>query len=168
MSGSPVPVPAAERSGFRTIVGLLPYLWPKGEVGSHVRVLVAVAFLIIAKIATVYVPLVYSHAVDALAPKGGAAVTAIPIALIGAYVLLRIASAAFAELRDAVFAAVQQRTVRRVGLQTFEHLHRLSLRFHLDRHTGALSRAIERGAGGIESVLRLAVFNICRRCSRCC
>ncbi len=141
-------------------MALLPYLWPKGETASHVRVLLAVACLVVAKIATVYIPIVYSQAVDALAPKGAAALTAIPVALIGAYALLRIASAAFAELRDAVFAAVQQRTVRRVGRETFEHLHRLSLRFHLDRHTGALSRAIERGAGGIESVLRLAVFNI--------
>ena len=160
MSDQPAAPHAPERSGLRTIVALLPYLWPKGETASHVRVLLAVACLVVAKIATVYIPIVYSQAVDALAPKGAAALTAIPVALIGAYALLRIASAGFAELRDAVFAAVQQRTVRRVGRETFEHLHRLSLRFHLDRHTGALSRAIERGAGGIESVLRLAVFNI--------
>jgi ATP-binding cassette subfamily B protein len=126
----------------------------------HVRVVVAVACLIAAKVATIYVPLVYSHAVDALAPKGQAALAAIPLGLIGAYALLRIASSGFAELRDAVFAAVQQRTVRRVGMQTFQHLHRLSLRFHLDRQTGGLSRAIERGASSVESVLRLAVFNV--------
>ncbi len=156
----PGPARPPERSGFRTVASLLPYLWPRGDRRSHARVLAAFACLIAAKIATVYVPLVYSRAVDALAPKGGAALTAIPLGLIGAYVLLRIGSAGFAELRDAVFAAVQQRTVRRVGLQTFQHLHRLSLRFHLDRHTGALSRAIDRGAGGVEAVLRLAVFNI--------
>ena len=159
---SPEPGPARtpERSGFRTVVSLLPYLWPKGEWRSHARVIAAVIFLIVAKVATVYVPLVYSHAVDALAPKGAAALTAIPVALIGAYVLLRISSAGFAELRDAVFSAVQQRTVRRVGLQTFQHLHRLSLRFHLDRHTGALSRAMDRGSAGVDNVLRLSVFNI--------
>ena len=84
----------------------------------------------------------------------------VPLALIIGYCLLRIASAAFAELRDAVFAAVQQRAVRRIAMQTFEHLHRLSLRFHLDRNTGGLSRAIDRGTRGIEQVLRFAVFNI--------
>ena len=157
---SPGAPPATERSGFRTVIALLPYLWPRGDWASHVRVLAAVACLVVAKIATVYVPLVYSHAVDALAPQGGAALTAIPVALIAGYALLRVASAGFAELRDAVFAAVQQRTIRRIGRETFEHLHRLSLRFHLDRQTGGLSRAIERGTGGIESVLRFSVFNI--------
>ncbi|HEY1633024.1 MAG TPA: ABC transporter ATP-binding protein/permease, partial [Rhizomicrobium sp.] len=82
------------------------------------------------------------------------------LALIVGYCLLRVASGAFAELRDAVFASVQQHAVRRIALETFEHMHRLSLRFHLDRQTGGLSRAIERGTTGIESVLRLAVFNI--------
>ena len=156
----PAPAPARERSGLRTVASLLPYLWPRGDTVSHIRVILSVAFLIASKVATVYVPFVYSHAVDALAPKGQAAMAAVPFALLGAYVLLRIASAGFAELRDAVFAAVQQRTVRRVGLETFQHLHRLSLRFHLDRQTGSLSRAIERGTSGVESVLRLAVFNI--------
>ncbi len=85
---------------------------------------------------------------------------ALPIALIVGYGLLRIASAGFGELRDAVFSSVQQRTVRRVALQTFQHLHALSMRFHLDRQTGGLARAIDRGTSGIEAVLRLAVFNI--------
>jgi ATP-binding cassette subfamily B protein len=84
----------------------------------------------------------------------------VPFALIVGYGLLRIASSGFGELRDAVFAAVQQRTVRKVALQTFQHLHALSMRFHLDRQTGGLSRAIERGTAGVQSVLRLAVFNI--------
>jgi ATP-binding cassette subfamily B protein len=150
----------ASRSGLRTIGSLLPYIWPRGDWGSHTRVLIAVVFLVAAKVATVFVPLVYSRMVDALAPKGHDAVLAVPLALIGAYALLRIASAGFAELRDAVFAAVQQRTVRRVALRTFTHLHRLSLGFHLDRQTGGLSRAMQRGTGGIENVLRLAVFNI--------
>ena len=151
-----------QRSGLQTIVSLLPYLWPRGDRSARVRVVAAVLCLVAAKIATVYVPIVYSRAVDALAPKGGSAahMIVVPAALIAAYGLLRVMSASFAELRDAVFAAVQQRTVRRVALQTFQHLHRLSLRYHLDRQTGGLSRAIERGTNGIDSVLRFAVFNI--------
>ena len=158
----PVHAPAGarrQRSGLRTVAALLPYLWPKGDRNSRVRLLVAALLLILAKIATVYVPVVYSRAVDALSPQG-AAIIVIPAALIIAYGLLRIASSGFAELRDAVFAAVQQRTARRLALQTFEHLHRLSLRFHLDRQTGGLSRVIERGQTGIQNVLRLAVFNV--------
>jgi ATP-binding cassette subfamily B protein len=151
---------APRRTAVQTVASLLPYLWPRNDLVARLRVVAAVAFLILAKVATVFVPVVYSRAVDALAPKSGAGIATIPISLIIAYGLLRIASAGFAEMRDAVFAAVQQRTVRRVALQTFEHLHRLSLRFHLDRQTGGLSRAIERGTTGIEQVLRLAIFNI--------
>ncbi len=150
--------PADARNGFQTIRSLLPYLWPSDAPSVRVRVLLAAAMLIGAKFATVYIPIVYSHAVDALAPKNH--LLTVPFALIGAYALLRIASSGFAELRDAVFASVQQRVIRKVALQAFEHLHRLSLRFHLDRQTGGLSRAIERGTTGIEAVLRLAVFNI--------
>jgi ABC-type transport system involved in Fe-S cluster assembly fused permease/ATPase subunit len=151
-----------------TIRLLLPYLWPSGDLATRLRVVAAVLCLILAKVATVYIPLLYSRAVDHLAPKGAhligggpaAAAITVPVALIIGYCLLRIASGAFAELRDAVFASVQQRTVRRIALQTFQHLHRLSLRFHLDRHTGGLSRAIDRGTNGIEQVLKFAVFNI--------
>ncbi len=117
-------------------------------------------FLVLAKAATVVLPLVYGKAVDALAPKAGAGIATVPLALILGYGLLRIASSGFAELRDAVFAAVQQRATRRVGLHTFCHLHALSLPFHLDRQTGGLARAIDRGTLGIQSVLRLAVFNV--------
>ena len=146
------------RTGFQTVLFLAPYLWPKGDHESHVRVVAAAILLVLAKIATVYIPIVYSHAVDALAPRDQ--VLTVPLGLIAAYALLRVASAAFAEMRDAVFAAVQQRTIRKVALQTFKHLHLLSLRFHLDRQTGGLSRSIERGTAGVEAVLRLAVFNI--------
>ncbi|MDT7951048.1 MAG: ABC transporter ATP-binding protein/permease [Acetobacteraceae bacterium] len=152
------PDPVNGRTGLQTIRTLLPYLWPSGAPGVRARVVLAVFFLVAAKVATVYIPLVYSHAVDALAPKNH--ILTVPLALIGAYALLRIASSGFGELRDAVFASVQQRTIRKVALQTFQHLHRLSLRFHLDRQTGGLSRAIERGTAGVEAVLRLAVFNI--------
>ncbi len=146
------------RTGFQTVRSLLPYLWPTGDTGAHVRMVAAVILLVLAKIATVYIPIVYSHAVDALSPKGYP--LTIPLSLIVAYAALRVASAGFAELRDAVFAAVAQSTVRKVALQTFKHLHRLSLRFHMDRMTGGLSRSIERGTAGVENVLRLAVFNI--------
>ena len=154
---SPV-LDAKPRNGFQTVRSLLPYLWPPGETALHVRVVVSMLLLVLAKVATVYIPVVYSRAVDALAPANH--VLTVPLGLIVAYALLRVASAGFAEMRDAVFAAVQQRTIRKVALQTFQHLHRLSLRFHLDRQTGGLSRNIERGTGGIESVLRLAVFNV--------
>ncbi len=160
-AGPTAVLPGTERSGFRTILSLLPFLWPKNEPTARVRVAVAVLFMILAKVATVYVPLVYSHAVDALAPKDPAAgMVVVPVLLIVGYGLLRVASAGFGELRDAVFSSVQQSTVRKVGLRTFKHIHRLSLRYHLDRRTGGLSRAMERGTAGIETVLRLAVFNI--------
>lgn len=128
----------------------------------RLRVVTAAAFLLLAKGATVCVPIVYGRVVDALAPhaSGPATVLVLPAALIVAYGLLRIASSGFGELRDAVFAAVQQRAVRRVALHTFAHLHALSLRFHLDRQTGGLSRVIDRGTAGMQSVLRLAVFNV--------
>ena len=152
------PVLLSQRNGFQTVRSLLPYLWPRGEPGARVRVVLAGILLVLAKVATVYIPYVYSRAVDALSPKGHPIY--VPLALILAYALLRVASSGFAEMRDAVFASVQQRTIRKVALQTFKHLHALSLRFHLDRQTGGLSRALERGTGGIEAVLRLAVFNI--------
>ncbi|MGH3267440.1 MAG: ABC transporter transmembrane domain-containing protein, partial [Trebonia sp.] len=104
---------------------------------------------------------VYSRAVDALAPKDGhAAMLVVPIALIVAYGVLRLCSQGFGELRDALFVPVQQRAARQVALKTFVHLHELSLGYHLDRQTGALSRLIDRGTLGIQSVLRLAVFNV--------
>jgi hypothetical protein len=129
--------------------------------GLRVRLVLASIAMLLAKVATVYVPILYSHAVDALAGSMEANAGPSPCRrLIVGYGLLRVASAGFGELRDAMFAAVQQRTVRVVALQTFTHLHGLSLRFHLDRQTGGLSRIIERGTLGIEAVLRLAVFNV--------
>jgi ABC-type transport system involved in Fe-S cluster assembly fused permease/ATPase subunit len=153
-------LPGQSRSTWQTVASLLPYLWPKGDVGLRIRVVLAMACLVMAKVATVYIPIVYSHIIDTLAPKAGGQALALPAALIVAYGLLRIASSGFGELRDAVFAAVQQRTSRVVALQTFKHLHALSLRFHLDRQTGGLSRAVDRGTAAIQSVLRLAMFNV--------
>ena len=156
MQSAPAVPPS--RGMFATLRSLLPYLWPRDDPGGRVRVAIAFALLIAAKVATVFIPLVYGRAVDALAPKHNP--VAVPISLIIVYGLLRVSSAGFAEMRDAVFAKVQQRTVRKVALGTFRHLHDLSLRFHLDRRTGGLSRTLERGTAGVESVLRLAVFNI--------
>ncbi len=149
---------ARAKNARATIVSLLPYLWPKGETGLRLRMVFAIISLIAAKLAVVIVPIVYSRAVNALSPSAGP--LAIPAALIVAYGLLRITAAGFGELRDALFSAVQQRAARAVGRETFEHLHGLSLRFHLDRQTGGLSRMILRGTTGIQTVLRLATFQV--------
>ncbi len=149
-----------QRPYLGTLRTLLPYLWPSNDLPVRLRVVAAGLALVAAKVATVLVPIAYSRAVDALAPKGPAGMAVLPVAMIVAYGLLRIGASGFAELRDALFAAVQQRAVRRIALETFQHLHRLSLRFHLDRQTGALGRVIDRGTNGIENVLRLAVFNV--------
>ncbi len=146
------------RGSLATILSLLPYLWPKGERALRVRLVLASIAMLLAKIATVYVPILYAHAVNVLSPKAGPLV--VPAALILAYALVRICAAGFGELRDAIFAAVQMRASRVVARQTFEHLHGLSMRFHLDRQTGGLSNIILRGTLGIQNVLRLATFNV--------
>ncbi|HJR53874.1 MAG TPA: ABC transporter ATP-binding protein/permease, partial [Gemmatimonadota bacterium] len=149
------------RSGdLATLRTLLPYLWPKGEPGLRWRVVLSLACLLVAKLATVYVPILYKQAVDALTPGPGGAALVVPLALIVAYGLVRVGSAAFSELRDALFEKVAQRAIRRVALETFHHLHRLSLRFHLDRRTGGVTRAIERGTNGIGFLLSFMLFNI--------
>jgi ATP-binding cassette, subfamily B, heavy metal transporter len=148
------------RRDLQAVRTLLPYLWPRGEADLRVRVVVALGFLVVAKLATVYVPILYKRAVDALSVDPSQAAVVVPAAVIVAYGLVRVASSAFAELRDAVFAKVAQRAIRRVALQTFNHLHRLSLRFHLERQTGGVSRAIERGTKGIEFLLSFMLFNI--------
>ncbi|MBN8902474.1 MAG: ABC transporter ATP-binding protein/permease [Rhodospirillales bacterium] len=150
----------AERSGLQTVLSLLPYLWPTGNTGARIRVSIALVFMLAAKLATVYVPILYGRAVDALAPTDATAMVALPVALIVGYGLVRVAAAGIAEIRDALFASVQQRAVRQIALRTFRHLHAISLRFHMDRQTGALSRVIDRGVLGMQSVLRLAVFNV--------
>ncbi len=149
-----------ERSTLQTIISLLPYMWPTQNPGARFRVVVALLFMVLSKIATVYVPVVYGRIVDGLAPKDETQVFVVPIALIVAYGAIRIGAAGFGEIRDALFASVQQRAVRLLALRTFRHLHAVSLRFHLDRQTGGLSRVIDRGVLGMQSVLRLAVFNV--------
>jgi len=132
---------------------LLPYLWE-----YRWRVLVALACLIMAKFANVGVPLVLKEVVDALEP--GRAVIAVPFALLIAYGLLRLSTTLFAELRDAVFVRVTQRAIRRLALTVFRHLHSLSLRFHLERQTGGVSRDIERGTNGVSTLLSYLLFSI--------
>jgi ABC-type transport system involved in Fe-S cluster assembly fused permease/ATPase subunit len=149
--------PAQGRSHLATLKTLLPYLWPADDPGLKLRVVAALVCLALAKVATVAVPVVLAAAVDALAPHEGP--IAVPVALVAGYGLLRLAAAGFQELRDAVFARVAQAAIRAVGLRTFRHLHALSLRFHLDRQTGGLSRMVERGTRGIETVLRFALFS---------
>jgi ATP-binding cassette subfamily B protein len=153
---------AAERGHLQTLLTLAPWLWPRGEPGLRARVVVALLFLVLAKVANVLVPIAYARAVDALTPQGGVAlgVAAVPVALVLAYGLLRVASSAFGELRDAVFVKVQARASRRIALEVFRHMHALSLRYHLDRQTGGLSRVIERGTRGITFVLDFMLFTI--------
>ena len=145
------------REDLRSLVRLAPYLWPKGEFGLKARVLAAIAFLVAAKLVNVYVPILYKRAVDALS---GPDIIALPIALVVGYGLARIGAQTFTELREAIFSRVEQHAVRLVGLSTFRHLHRLSLRFHLERQTGGMSRAIERGIRGVEFLLSFMLFNL--------
>jgi ATP-binding cassette subfamily B protein len=148
--------PGFEWSALRD---LAPFLWPAGNLELRVRVVVALVLLASAKVATVYVPVLYRDIVDILDGSAGA-VVALPLGLLFAYGIVRVLSIAFAELRDAVFAKVGQRAIRAVALRTFRHLHRLALRFHLERQTGGLSRAIERGTKGIDFLLTFTLFNI--------
>jgi ATP-binding cassette subfamily B protein len=153
------PARASFTNDLRTLRALLPYLWPVGRVGLKARVVAAMAFLVAAKLVNVYVPFLYKAAVDALTVEG-AALIVVPVGVILAYGMARILTQAFGELRDAVFAKVRQHALRSLALTTFRHLHRLALRFHLERQTGGLSRAIERGTKGIEFVLGFMLFNV--------
>jgi ATP-binding cassette subfamily B protein len=149
--------PTRQRSDWQVLASLLPYLW-----AYRWRVALAIVFLLAAKFATVGVPVVLKRIVDHLAPAAGAAgpLLAVPLGLLAAYGLLRLASTLFTELREAVFAKVTQRAVRTVALQVFGHLHALSLRFHLERQTGGLTRDIERGTRGISSLTGYTLYSI--------
>ncbi len=147
--------------GLRALKGLGPYLWPRDSIELRVRVVLAMALLIAGKLVNITVPLFYKQAVDALSGAGTAgAVIAVPVGLILAYGLARLTSQGFNELRNGVFAKVAQRAVRRIALSAFRHIHSLSLRFHLDRRTGGLARAVERGIAGIEFLLSFMLFNV--------
>ncbi len=135
------------------------HLWPQNELALRVRVVIALVLLVIAKVTNVYVPLLYKDAVDALGTQAAQAV-AVPIALIVAYGAARVLAQAFGEIRDAIFAPVAQRAIRNLALEVFGHLHALSLRFHLERQTGGISRVIERGTQGMDFLIRFTTFNI--------
>ena len=149
----------SKRNDLATIRTLLPYLWPKGSANMRSRVVIALVLLVAAKGVNVVTPILFKFAVDALDGKGQA-IFVVPIALLAGYGLARVLSIAFGELRDAVFAKVAQRAIREAGLRTFRHLHKLALRFHLDRQTGGLSRAVERGTKGIDFLLNFMLFNV--------
>jgi len=158
-SGSALPAPAdlnvprTNRGDWATIRTLLPYLWEyKG------RVLAAIACLVLAKVANVGVPVLLKRIVDSLDRE--TAVLVVPLALLVAYGALRLSTTMFTELREFLFAKVTQRAVRKIALQVFRHLHALSLRFHLHRQTGGLTRDVERGQRGISTLISFALFSI--------
>jgi len=153
------PPSSAPRKDLKALRTLLPYLWPADSLDFRIRVVVALTFLAVAKVANVVVPLIYKQAVDVLS-QDISVVLVLPLGLLLAYGLVRVFSVVFGELRDAIFAKVSARAIRTVALKTFRYLHRLSLRFHLERQTGGLSRAIERGTKGIEFLLTFMLFNV--------
>ncbi|HVC56009.1 MAG TPA: ABC transporter ATP-binding protein/permease [Stellaceae bacterium] len=145
--------------GLRALKGLGPYLWPRNAIELRVRVVAALALLVAGKLVSITIPFLYKGAVDALAaPRAG--LIAVPVGFILAYGAARVMSQGFNQLRDAVFAKVGQRAVRQLALRTFRHIHALSLRFHLERRTGGLARAVERGTAGIEFLLTFMLFNV--------
>ncbi len=153
-ASSSLPLPGPARGGDWRVIGtLLPYLWAyKG------RVIVALMALVAAKVANIGVPLLLKQIVDSLDPRTAA--LAVPLALLAAYGLLRLSTTVFTELREFLFAKVTQRAVRTIALEVFRHLHALSLRFHLARQTGGLTRDVERGQRGISTLISFTLFSI--------
>ena len=145
---------------FRIILRALPDLWPRDRPDLRRRVVGAMLLLIAAKAATIATPYLYRDAVDTLTPGTAALAAATPIMLVVAYGIVRLFSTVFAQLRDAVFARVGQHALRRLAIRTFEHIHRLSLGYHLARRTGELSRVVDRGIKAIDFLLRFLFFNI--------
>ncbi len=146
---------------LRPLYMLLPYLWPKGRPDLKLRVAVSMACLVLAILATAVSPLFLGWITDRLAHRSPALIPlAVTLGLIAGYVLSRILMQAFAQLRDGIFAKVLYHALREVGVATFAHVHTLSLRFHLERKTGGLSRVIERGTKGIDTLLSFATFSI--------
>jgi len=143
-----------------TLKDIMPLLWPEGRMDLKIRVVIAITALVLAKVVTVLTPFAYKYAVDALTLKNAVpALVVVPVFMILAYGVGRVMLVAFAQLRDAIFAKVGQRAVRELAMRTFRHLHALSLRFHLERRTGGLSRIISRGTNGIDTILRYSLFN---------
>ena len=147
---------------FKTSKLLFPFLWPVKRKDLKFRVLLALFSMVLAKIASVYTPLILGNAVDSLTDlsSGINLLIYVPVALIISYGVVRIASFAFGEIRDALFSKVSQNAIRSVSLKIFKHLHFLSLDFHLSRQTGGLNRYIDRGTKGIDFLLRYVLFNV--------
>jgi ATP-binding cassette, subfamily B, heavy metal transporter len=153
MAHTAAPTQRLRGNEWKAVATLLPYLWE-----YKWRVVLALVCLVTAKLANVGVPLVMKEVVDGLDPS--IAVVAVPVALLAIYGILRFSTTLFQELRDVVFVRVAQRAIRRVALGVFRHLHSLSLRFHLDRQTGGMTRDIERGTRGISTLLSYLIFSI--------
>jgi len=157
-------VSAESGSVFQTLVNLWPYMWPDDRPDLKGRVFWATVFLVIAKLILVLVPYFFKWATEALTgelvpPDWAPALLVAPVMLVIAYNVVRIVQLGFNQLRDALFARVGQHAVRQLAFKTFKHMHELSLRFHLERRTGGLSRVIERGVKGIESIVRFTILN---------
>ncbi len=149
--------------GWNVIRRVVPYLWPEGDTGTKVRVILALSVLMLANVIAVATPFLYQQSVDALTPSGAGAATFLALGAIGltvAYGIARLMSAGFQQLRDVIFTPVGQRALRRLALETFTHIHRLSMRYHITRKTGGLSRVIERGVKGVDFLLRFLLFSM--------
>ena len=157
LSPAPSAPSGAPRSDWGTLRRLFPYLWR-----YKWRVMAALAFMVGAKLANVGVPLLLKTLVDAMTPSASpvTALLVVPVGLLVAYGALRLSTTLFTELRELVFAKATQGAARSIALETFEHLHALSLRFHLERQTGGMTRDIERGVRGIESLISYSLFSI--------
>jgi len=151
-------------SGWRTIKSVTPYLWPAGNKDIKTRVVLAMIVLIFAKVITVSTPFFFKAAIDSMSPElmvePVVMMVSGTIGLVVAYGSMRLLGVGFNQLRDAIFAKVGQRALRRLALETFEHIHALSLRYHITRKTGGLSRIIERGVKGVEFLLRFMLFSV--------
>ena len=155
---------AARAPALTTLRRVAPYLWPDGQAWVKRRVVIALFFLLLAKLVSVSTPYVYKLAVDSLSNEAGTDPRALvglgAVGLVVAYGLARLGAVVFGELRDAVFVRVGQRAIRRLAIETFTHIHQLSLRYHITRKTGGLSRIIERGVKGVDFLLRFMLFSI--------
>ncbi len=155
----------SDSSMWRTVRGFWPYLWPDDRADLRMRIIWATLLLVLAKLVTIAVPYTFKWATDALAPSliSGASdwwLISIPVVLTIVYGFTRALMALLTQMRDALFAAVAMHSVRRLANETFEHMHRLSLRFHLERKTGGLTRVLERGRAGIESIVRMTMLTL--------
>ena len=151
------------RVEIRVVARVVPYLWPKGQPGLKWRVVIALTSLVLAKLVAVATPMILGSAVDALAGNSNWLSQSFMLGAVGltlAYGISRILESGFLQIRDVVFAKVGQRALRKVGLETFQHIHALSLRYHISRKTGGLSRVMERGVKGVAFLLRFLLFSI--------